>query len=147
MSHVDGQVVFYAAAAGKYAYDDDEKQNGVFTTAVIEVLRCKAATDERGLITVETLAAIRRDKSPVWIRNTRIRRFAKPSRSTWTANENHAPVHLRAPPQAVDEKQIGRPVTVTIAGTSLSATNEEGTFSGGARSRAPSRTPKSSTWT
>jgi len=57
MSHVDGQVVFYAAAAGKYAYDDDEKQNGVFTTAVIEGLRCQAATDERGLITVETLAA------------------------------------------------------------------------------------------
>ena len=50
MTHVDGQVVFYAAAAGKFAYDDDENKNGVFTSAVIEGLRCKAATDERGLV-------------------------------------------------------------------------------------------------
>ena len=56
MTHADGQVVFYAAAAGKYAYDDDERKNGVFTAAVIDGLLCNAATDERGLVTVETLA-------------------------------------------------------------------------------------------
>jgi Caspase domain len=56
MTHADGQVVFYAAAAGKYAYDDDKRKNGVFTAAVIDGLLCNAATDERGLITVETLA-------------------------------------------------------------------------------------------
>jgi len=56
MTHADGQVVLYAAAAGKYAYDDDKRKNGVFTAAVIDGLLCNAATDDRGLITVETLA-------------------------------------------------------------------------------------------
>ena len=50
-----GQVVFYAAAAGKFAYDDDKKKNGVFTGAVIQGLKGKAKTDERGFITVTTL--------------------------------------------------------------------------------------------
>jgi hypothetical protein len=71
MTHADGQVVFYAAAAGKYAYDDDERKNGVFTTAVIEGLRCKAASDERGLITVETLADYVEGRVRSWIQEHR----------------------------------------------------------------------------
>jgi len=54
MKRIEGQVVFYAAAAGKYAYDDDAAQNGVFTKAVIDGLQCGAGRI-RDAVTVETL--------------------------------------------------------------------------------------------
>lgn len=52
MKHINGQVVFYAAAGGGYAYDGDG--NGVFTKAVLDGLDCHAATS-RGVVTAETL--------------------------------------------------------------------------------------------
>ena len=130
MSHVDGQVVFYAAAAGKYAYDDDEKQNGVFTTAVIEGLRCKAATDERGLITVETLAAYVETNVRAWIQKHKDPSVRKAIQVNMDGATKTMPLSVCArQPQAVDEKQQSAgPVTVTIADTSLSAMNEDGTF-------------------
>lgn len=57
MKRISGQVVLYAATAGNYAYDDDRARNGVFTSAILDGLRCKAEPDARGLITVEALAA------------------------------------------------------------------------------------------
>jgi hypothetical protein len=130
MSHVDGQVVFYAAAAGKYAYDDDEKQNGVFTTAVIEGLRCKAATDERGLITVETLAAYIETNVRSWIQKHKDPSVRKAIQVNMDGATKTMPLSVCArQPQAVEEKQQSAgPVTIAIAGTSLSALNEEGTF-------------------
>lgn len=130
MSHVDGQVVFYAAAAGKYAYDDDEKQNGVFTTAVIEGLRCKAATDERGLITVETLAAYVESSVRSWIQKHKDPSVRKAIQVNMDGATKTMPLSVCArQPQAVDETQKSAgPVTVTIGDTSLSAMNEDGTF-------------------
>ncbi|HYO76113.1 MAG TPA: caspase family protein [Thermoanaerobaculia bacterium] len=55
MSEVAGQVVMYAAAAGKYAYDDDKAKNGVFTKAVLDGLECKTPSKPR-LLTVDALA-------------------------------------------------------------------------------------------
>ncbi|HEX8253175.1 MAG TPA: caspase family protein [Thermoanaerobaculia bacterium] len=54
MSRIDGQVVMYAAAAGKYAYDDHVAMNGVFTKAVLDGLDCRA-TQKSGAVTVDTL--------------------------------------------------------------------------------------------
>jgi hypothetical protein len=68
MGHVNGQVVFYAAAAGGYAYDDDG--NGVFTKAVLEGLSCKAAF-VRGAVTVETLRTFVERYVRTWIRQHR----------------------------------------------------------------------------
>jgi hypothetical protein len=68
MGHVDGQVVFYAASAGGYAYDDDG--NGVFTKAVLEGLSCKAAF-ARGAVTVETLRTFVERYVRTWIRQHR----------------------------------------------------------------------------
>jgi hypothetical protein len=65
MGPVNGQVVFYAAAAGGYAYDDDG--NGVFTKAVLEGLSCKAAFT-RGAVTVETLRTFVERYVRTWIR-------------------------------------------------------------------------------
>lgn len=55
MRNKEGQVIFYAAAAGGYAYDDPQRENGVFTAAVIDGLRCCAGR-KRNTITVKTLA-------------------------------------------------------------------------------------------
>ncbi|MCU1246195.1 MAG: caspase family protein, partial [Acidobacteria bacterium] len=55
MTHTNGQVSLYAAAAGKFAYDDADRRNGVFTAAVIDGLQCSPEVDDRGLITADTL--------------------------------------------------------------------------------------------
>lgn len=68
MSRTSGQVVFYAAAAGGYAYDDDG--NGVFTKAVIEGLSCKASL-VRNAVTVATLHAYVEHEVRGWIRQHR----------------------------------------------------------------------------
>ena len=55
LADVHGQVVLSAAAAGQYAYDDDVRRNGVFTAAVIEGLQCRAETNKKGFVTVDSL--------------------------------------------------------------------------------------------
>jgi hypothetical protein len=130
MSHVDGQVVFYAAAAGKYAYDDDELQNGVFTSAVIEGLRCKAATDERGLITVETLAAYVETRVRSWIRQHKDPSVRKAIQVNMDGGTKTMPLAVCSHPsrESPTKPVPAGPVTVTTSGSSLNAVNEEGTF-------------------
>lgn len=130
MSHVDGQVVFYAAAAGKYAYDDDENKNGVFTTAVIEGLRCKAPTDERGLITVETLAAFVETRVRSWIREHKDPSVRKAIQVNMDGATKTMPLAVCAHPSkpSPTTPQSAGPVTVTTADSSLSAVNEDGAF-------------------
>ena len=108
MSHVDGQVVFYAAAAGKYAYDDDEKRNGVFTTAVIEGLQCKAEADERGLITVETLAAYVETHVRSWIQKHKDPTARKAIQVNMDGETKTMPLAICGYPKPVP------PMTVTI---------------------------------
>jgi hypothetical protein len=71
MGDVNGQVVFSAAAAGEYAYDDDVRRNGVFTAAVIDGLRCGASTDSRGFVTVETLSSYVEERVLSWVQKHR----------------------------------------------------------------------------
>lgn len=70
LSHTHGQAVFYAAAAGQWAYDDREARNGVFTKAVIEGMNCGAAK-VRGIVTAETLASYVERNVHAWIRDNR----------------------------------------------------------------------------
>ena len=68
LAGIHGQVVFSAAGAGDYAYDDDERGNGVFTAAVIDGLRCGASKDSNGFITVDTLSTYVEEHVLQWIR-------------------------------------------------------------------------------
>ena len=70
MQRIQGQVVFYAAAAGQYAYDDPDAGNGVFTKAVIDGLHCGAAAPH-GVITVDTLREYVEREVRQWIREHR----------------------------------------------------------------------------
>jgi hypothetical protein len=65
MRDATGQVVFYAAGAGQYAYDD--KGNGVFTKAVLDGLRCRAGARTR-LVTVSSLSRSVEKQVRSWIR-------------------------------------------------------------------------------
>lgn len=73
LSRVTGQVVFSAAAAGDYAYDDDVRRNGVFTAEVLNALRCGAPVDDRGYVTVETLADYVETHVLAWVQQHRDR--------------------------------------------------------------------------
>lgn len=66
MTQIEGQVVFYAAAPGRYAYDDPKNGNGVFTRAVLEGLHCNAASN--GVVTVDTLRRYVEREVRQWIR-------------------------------------------------------------------------------
>jgi hypothetical protein len=70
LSRTRGQAVFYAAAAGQWAYDDGQAHNGVFTKAVIEGVNCGAAK-VRGEVTAETLAGYVERNVHAWIRDNR----------------------------------------------------------------------------
>ncbi|MGZ8788179.1 MAG: caspase family protein [Thermoanaerobaculia bacterium] len=70
MARVEGQVVFYAAAAGGYAYDDDVSRNGVFTKAILDGLRCSATTT-RNVVTVDHLRKHVEGQVLDWIRRHR----------------------------------------------------------------------------
>jgi hypothetical protein len=70
LSHTRGQAVFYAAAAGQWAYDDPVARNGVFTNAVIGGMKCGAAK-VRGIVTAETLASHVERSVHAWIRDNR----------------------------------------------------------------------------
>jgi hypothetical protein len=70
MGRTHGQAIFFAAAAGKYAYDDDVSKNGVFTHAVIDGLKCNAAKP-RGIVTASTLGTYVDNTVRRWIHENR----------------------------------------------------------------------------
>ena len=63
-----GQVVLAGATLGGYAYDDPRLGNGVFSAAVIDGLRGAAGVDERGFVTVRTLADYVDVRVAAWVR-------------------------------------------------------------------------------
>lgn|GEM_PF-457214 len=66
-----GMVVLSGATLGGFAYDDLERQNGVFTAAVLDGLRGEAPAGPEGFITVRTLADFVQNRVSVWVRHNR----------------------------------------------------------------------------
>jgi hypothetical protein len=71
ITHPEGQAVFYAAAPGKYAYDDLKKMNGVFTSGILECLRCELEREGRGTVSASTLATYVEKYVLKWIQENR----------------------------------------------------------------------------
>jgi len=121
MADVTGQVVLSAAAAGEYAYDDDERHNGVFTAAVVDGLRCQAATDEHGFITVETLASFVEERVLIWVRK---HHDASARRATQIDYEGAA---KRMPLAACGAaRQLPQPASVSSADASFNVFDDAG---------------------
>ncbi|NJL29197.1 MAG: SUMF1/EgtB/PvdO family nonheme iron enzyme, partial [Thermoanaerobaculia bacterium] len=68
IAKASGQVVLVGATLGGFAYDDAERQNGVFTAAVVDGLRGAASADGRGFITVRTLADYVHERVVEWVK-------------------------------------------------------------------------------
>jgi hypothetical protein len=66
-----GQVIFYAATPGNYAYEDEHSKNGVFTKAVIDGLLGCGPRTVQGVVTVEKLSRFVEDRVLQWIRDNR----------------------------------------------------------------------------
>lgn len=66
-----GMAVLLGASAGGFAYDDFERQNGVFTSAVIDGLEGGASADARGFVTIDLLAKYVQRKVQAWVRRHR----------------------------------------------------------------------------
>jgi hypothetical protein len=75
MKNVKGQVIFYAAAPGAYAFDDHVSRNGVFTRAVLDGLDCQASAP-RGTVIVDTLHRFVDDEVRRWIQGHKNRKVA-----------------------------------------------------------------------
>jgi caspase domain-containing protein len=121
MGHVNGQVVFYAAAAGGYAYDDDG--NGVFTKAVLEGLSCKAAF-VRGAVTVETLRTFVERYVRNWIRQHRDLAIAAATQISTDGDSKNMPLCscVGPPPPAPP----GDVVRATHEGANITAFGSDG---------------------
>src|SRR3954468_10985928 len=85
-SRINGQVVFSAAPGGGYAYDDEERRNGVFTATVIEGLHCGAHANASGFITVDALHSYVESHVLAWLQ-THKNRDAKTA-TQWTSEGN-----------------------------------------------------------
>ncbi|HYI09914.1 MAG TPA: caspase family protein [Thermoanaerobaculia bacterium] len=70
MGRYQGQVIFYGAAPGQYAFDDDVHQNGVFTKAVLDGLNCEASAP-RGTVLVSTLHSFVDRQVRRWIKDNK----------------------------------------------------------------------------
>jgi formylglycine-generating enzyme required for sulfatase activity len=67
IGRASGQAVLAGATLGGYAYDDPARRNGVFTASILDGLRGAAPADERGYVTVGTLADYLQEQVAVWV--------------------------------------------------------------------------------
>jgi len=93
MEKTQGQVIFYAAASGQYAYDDPVHRNGVFTKALLDGLQCGAAGK---IVTASTLHTFVERRVRAWLK------------------ENHKPVTNPATQFSFE----GRALNMPLAGCS-----------------------------
>ena len=127
MDRVEGQAVFYAAAAGKYAYDDEKRKNGVFTAAVLEGLqRCRAHKDSRGLITFDTLSSYVESEVRTWIRMHRDPGVGSATQIAIDGATRSMPLALCSRRAAVATSAVPHPSRVTFDGASVTAYDRRG---------------------
>lgn len=112
MAHTEGQVVLYAAAAGKWAYDDDLRQNGVFTSAVLDGLQCRAGHDPGGIVTIDTLSTAVERNVLDWIRTNRDPFLRNATQISVDGAARLMPVAKCAHPAPRDPPPVAEPVVV-----------------------------------
>jgi hypothetical protein len=128
MSNVDGQVVLYAAAAGKVAYDDEEARNGVFTAKVLAGLRCKAERNEHGLVTAGTLSSYVREHVRSWLQKHHPADAGSDAiQVSMDGDTSGMPLAVcTSPRQAARAAALPSPARVSIDGASLQTFGDDG---------------------
>ena len=125
MRPVQGQAVFYAAAAGQYAYDDDRIKNGVFTAAVLGGLQCQGA-HPGGLVTVEALHDFVERSVRKWILEHRHQAIGSATQVNLDGRTSRMPLAscsplLEPPPPAPSVRRA------TVRGRTIEAFSDAGT--------------------
>lgn len=77
IARTQGSVILSASTLGGFAYDDQERKNGVFTAAVLDGLHGEAKATVEGWITVQTLADFVQQRVAGWVRRNRPDHAAK----------------------------------------------------------------------
>ncbi|HEV7919228.1 MAG TPA: caspase family protein [Thermoanaerobaculia bacterium] len=132
MNPVEGQAVFFAAAAGKYAYDDSVRKNGVFSAAVLDGLRCGAATDARGFVTVDTLSTFVEQRVHSWLVAHRRGSSGSATQTNMDGGTRDMPLAQCRAPQSniaslVSVPPARNPDHFAIDGTSIEVLGKDGT--------------------
>jgi hypothetical protein len=117
MRRVQGQVIFYAAAPGQYAFDDHVNRNGVFTKAVLDGLDGEASAP-RGTVVVETLHSFVERKVRRWI-------FENKNRTVNPATQISMEGDTRNMPLSEIWRPRGRCIRVAIDRTILTAYGDD----------------------
>ena len=91
---ITGQVVFSAAPGGGYAYDDEERRNGVFTATVIEGLHCGARANASGFITVDALHSYVESHVLAWMQAHKNRDARTATQWTSEGNSKELPLSI-----------------------------------------------------
>lgn len=124
MRKVAGQVIFYAAANGEYAYDDPDRGNGVFTASVIESMKCSPG--KTGVITVRQLADDVEKKVRAWVRKNR-QPTLKATQINTEGSTNLMPVmDCSAPTLAQSFGELRSLSSVSFSGSTLIAHDQRG---------------------
>lgn len=71
IARAKGLVILSGATLGGFAYDDRERENGVFTAAVLEGLRGGALAGSEGWITIRTLSDFVQQRVTAWVHHNR----------------------------------------------------------------------------
>jgi hypothetical protein len=124
MRKVAGQVIFYAAADGGYAYDDPDRGNGVFTASIIESMNCSAG--KKRLITVGQLADDVESKVRAWVRKHREPILKATQISTEGSTDRMPLMDCSAPMLAQGIGEFRSLSSVTFTGSTLIARDERG---------------------
>jgi hypothetical protein len=118
LSRTHGQAVFYAAAQGQWAYDDPVARNGVFTTAVIDGLKC-AAPKNGNYVTADTLAGHVERYVQAWIRKNRDPNVGSATQASIDGEARNMPLARCGGPIS------GGPERVAAAGTAVRALSKK----------------------
>jgi hypothetical protein len=123
MQRVAGQVVFYAAAAGHYAYDDHALRNGVFTRAVLDGLSCTASKN-REVITVAALRDTVSRRVLHWLREHGKPLVEPATQFSFEGDAHRMPLaHCRGPAPPIPH---GNPVRASFKESTLTAWDKDG---------------------
>lgn len=117
MLRYNGQVVFYAAPAGGWSYDDENAKNGVFTKAVLDGMQCNASA-KRKLVSVETLRTYVERQVLNWIREHRDPSIETATQISFDGNSGRMPLAQCPPPPTL--------IDVTKKGSMVTAIDERG---------------------
>lgn len=71
IARVEGEVILSAARPGGNAFPDHDRQNGVFTAAVLDGLRCQAPPDTEGWLRGGSLAWFVNQRVAAWMKQHR----------------------------------------------------------------------------